>query len=161
MARHESDREDLMREAVAFRRRANLYVPGECEPVVVGVRESGAWSVYFGGDPVFHFDPESQLRRAFVSGHLFRSQATTMARLVRIRTPSTTSLHRHDLTVMELAEFRTLVAARLGRLANSLRDKIAQVIQVIPNDWPVRDELGEKLACVLTTGLPLSPRVRR
>ncbi len=84
MARQERDREDLMAEATALTRRAEWIPPGE-EPVVTGFRNNGAFSIYFGPDPCFHFTPKGELRRAFANGYLFRSEGTTLSRLLRQR----------------------------------------------------------------------------
>ena len=46
--RIEANREDLMREATALRRRAEFLVPSETETVVAGYRSDGSLSLYFG-----------------------------------------------------------------------------------------------------------------
>ena len=84
MARQEVDREDLIAEAVALRRRIELALPGCDNPVVAGYRSTGALSLYFGADPVYQFDERGRLRRAFVGGHLYRTQGTTLAELTRV-----------------------------------------------------------------------------
>ena len=80
MARIESDREDLIREATALQQRVEWAVPGEPEPVVTGFKRDGSLSVYFGQDPVYQFNPTGQLRRAYVEDFLFRTQGDTLAR---------------------------------------------------------------------------------
>ncbi|MBI5757549.1 MAG: hypothetical protein HZA46_03400 [Planctomycetales bacterium] len=146
MARNEADREDLMREAVALTRRVEFRLPGENEPVVVGIRDNGCWSVYFGGDPVFHFDAEGRLRRAFVEGHLFRSQGTGLSRLSRLRSERKSNLLRYDLSPQELADFWSASGPRLCRLADAVRDGTARVQKQIPRDW----ELTTDILAVLT-----------
>src|SRR5262245_19900425 len=105
MSRHEADREDLMAEATALARRVKLSVPGEVERVVAGFRATGRLSIYFGGEPVYHFDAEGRLRRAFVNGLLYRTQGTTLARLRRERSAEVTELRRRDLSPTELRQF--------------------------------------------------------
>ena len=83
MARHEDDREDLMREAVALTDRVELSVDGFESLITIGFRSNSAMSIFLGPDAVYHFDPEGRLRRAFVDGLLFRSQHTTLAMLRR------------------------------------------------------------------------------
>jgi hypothetical protein len=121
MARQESDREDLMREATALVRRVELDVPGEPEPVVCGFHADGRLSVYFGSDPVYHFDPEGRLRRAFVDGHLFRTQGTTLACLTRVRTHAVTELRRRDLNPEELAAFFREMRGRIRHSRSEVR----------------------------------------
>jgi hypothetical protein len=75
MSRNESDREDLMAEATALRRRVQLQVPGEALSIIAGFRDEGRVSIYFGPDPVYHFDEQGRLRRAFVAGRLYRTQS--------------------------------------------------------------------------------------
>jgi hypothetical protein len=132
MARHEADREDLMAEATALRERAELALPDEVEHLVAGFREEGRFSLYFGSDPVFHFDTVGALRRAFVGGDLYRSQAPTLARLTRTRTGSAVNLARHDLDAQELERFLAEMRGRLDRLLTALNSGAALVIQQIP-----------------------------
>ena len=120
MARHESDREDLMREATALVRRAELICPGETEPVIAGFRRDGRLALYFGPDPVFQFDPQHRLRRAYVAGFLYRTQGETLARLNRHRTQDQTLLVRHDLAPAELDTFRTAAKTSSRKIAKSL-----------------------------------------
>jgi len=61
-------------------------VPGEPENVIARFRADGSPSIYFGSDPVYHFDEAGRLRRAFVEEQLFRTQGDTLARLTRTRT---------------------------------------------------------------------------
>ena len=68
MTRQESDREDLIREAVAMPERGEFRVPGLDELVTVGFRTTAAMSVFIGQDPVYQFDPAGRLRRAFANG---------------------------------------------------------------------------------------------
>src|SRR5262245_38318908 len=72
MARQESDREDLLREATALVERAELKVAGEPEPVTVGFRRDGSLSVFFGSVAVYQFNTAGELRRAFADGLLYK-----------------------------------------------------------------------------------------
>ena len=70
MARDESDREDLLREATALVERIEL-APADAaddEHIVAGFRRDGALSIYFGADPVYHFNSAGELRRAYCDG---------------------------------------------------------------------------------------------
>ncbi|MCH7988877.1 MAG: hypothetical protein IID46_06955 [Planctomycetes bacterium] len=71
MARQESDREDLMSEAVALVRRCECETADENDSVISGFRKCGSLSLYFGSDPVYHFDNNARLRRAFRGGFLY------------------------------------------------------------------------------------------
>lgn len=138
MAFVESDREDLMREATAFPRRAECRVPGRDEIVFAGLRETGT-SIYFGLDPVYHLDADNRLRRAFVDGDLYRTQGTTLAQLTRHRGEEGTELHRRDLPPNELATFLDRCRNELGELADSIESGGIERLASLPIDddpWP-------------------------
>jgi hypothetical protein len=97
-----------------------------------GFRADGWFSLYFGSDPVFHFDAEGALRRAFVSGDLYRSQVQTLARLTRTRSADGVEMVRHDLDAAELEEFMAAIHVRLDRFLDALRSGAAQVIRQVP-----------------------------
>ena len=133
MARVESDREDIFAEASALTRRAELLLGGATEPTVFGVKEDGAWSIYFGTAPVFHFDPEGRLKRAFVDGRLYRTQAATLAKLTRERTTNETVLKRSDLTAGERDAFVASVRSRLSELLSAINDDDrVQILRSLP-----------------------------
>lgn len=141
MARNESDREDLIREAVAFIERAELQVPGISEPVTIGFRADSAMSVYFGQDPVYQFDALGCLRRAYCDGFLYRSHHSVLARLERVRTESVTQLLRYDLTDAELSDFQQTMKRVLEQLLSSLNGQQVQILR----QWPENTELFPKI----------------
>ena len=141
MPRHEADREDLMAEATALRQRVGLELPGVAENVVAGFRDNGVCSIYFGADPVFHFDADGSLRRAFVAGDLYRSQGTSLARLSRTREGREVHLVRHDLEPAELAEFLAAMRSCLEQLYSALANGSARVVQQVPPETDLRPRL--------------------
>jgi hypothetical protein len=161
MARHESDREDLMREATALIRRAELSYPGRSEndPVITGFRRDQSLAVYFGADPVYQFDDQHRLRRAFVSGHLYRTQGQTLARLTREHRRDETVLHRHDLNADELQAFLQSAKNQLTELHRAIASNAARVLATIPADGDLLPELEAFLAEVLRQELPLAPAI--
>ena len=160
MARHEADREDLMREATALERRCELQVPGTSETVIAGLRADGRLSIYFGADPVYHFDESLRLRRAYDGGFLYRTQGTTLARLLRSRTETATELIRHDLDEVELARFRAEMCQHVETLSDALRSATATLLKSVP-DWDdLRPELLAWIEQILTAGAPLAPSVK-
>ena len=160
MAVHESDREDLMREATALRRRGELFVPGEAETVIAGFRGDDRISIFFGPDPAYHFDAEGRLWRSFCGGELYRSQGSTLARLTRHREPGASSLLRHDLTGGELEDFLQAMRSRLQRVAEQLAAGQAKFLRQIPDDWHAVEELSAALDRILTSDAPLAPAVK-
>jgi hypothetical protein len=63
MAINREIREDLMRDATAYARRLLIRKTQTGESIFVGFRKPGGWSVYFGEDPVYQFNPQNKLRR--------------------------------------------------------------------------------------------------
>lgn len=161
MARHEADREDLMREATALRERIELRVAGEPEPVVAGWRADGRFSLYFGADPAFHFDTEGCLRRAFQDGDLYRSQGRTLARLRRSRTATETTLLRHDLDSRELEQFFANLRERLTALRATIEAEGIEVCREVPAGGNLVRRLRDELAQVRFEGLAPPSRAAR
>lgn len=141
MARHEQDREDLIVEARALVNRAELRVPGATEPVVLGQRTNGWFSVYFHPELVFHFNEQGQLRRAYVAGLMYRSGPLGLARLRRNREGvSASELLRDDLSPAECEEFLLQLATQLRGLMEYLRQGRVEVLrEVVPAGAPPPD----------------------
>ncbi|MEY3173404.1 MAG: hypothetical protein RLZZ436_1318 [Planctomycetota bacterium] len=137
MARNESDREDLLQDAVALLPRAELRVQGQTELLTAGYRSGGLLSLYFGQDPVYQFDAAGRLRRAFVAGLLYRSEAVTISRLQKVRSEKAVTLLRHDLSPVELAEFRQHMQALLTTLHEALAGNAVTVARCVPegHNW--------------------------
>jgi len=161
MARHEEDREDLIREAVALPDRVELSVVGFDEPMTIGFRTNSAMSIFIGQDPVYQFDPDGRLRRAFVGGLLYRSQHATLAMLRRERTETQTLLLRTDLGDAELATFRDTMHGLLNLLRQKLTASEYQTLRSVPE---TADHISRILAALDTVRLTdpwLSPAIRR
>lgn len=139
MAVQESDREDLIREAVAFVDRVEWIAPHEAEPVFVGLRKDGSLSVYFGQDPVYQFNPDMQLRRAYVDGLLYRTQGETLASLERKRTAAETIMQRIDLTSLQLHDFLSTMQDRIELLANAIRTNSTEQTRAVLQNRSVAD----------------------
>jgi hypothetical protein len=160
MARQQAEREDLMREATALRRRGEWRIPGIAEPVTAGFRDGGGCSVYFGQDPCYHFDVSGALRRAYAAEKLYRTQGGTLAELVRVRTEHETVLQRRDLQQPELNGFLKRVHERLSRLDAALQSGEAVLLRQEPADGDVGTELTAWLARVLSRHLVLAPPIK-
>lgn len=134
MARHESDREDLFAEAAALVRRAELAGAGVYELIVAGFKRDGSFSVYFGGDPVYHFDAEFRLKRAFRAGKLYRTQGDTLAELVRERTATATLLRRRDLASAECETLLFEMQGLLRALSAQINEGQLRIVRHFPHD---------------------------
>jgi len=146
MARHESDREDIMREAIALVERAEFHLAGESEPVIFGLRREGASSLFFGQDPVFHFNSRNELRRAYVGGDLIKAEQGRAIRLRRVRTQSEVQLQRSALTPVEGNALIDLLQSRLVALRTGIDMGGLQVVAVHPPEADMIDRLQTWLA---------------
>jgi hypothetical protein len=136
MAREESEREDLLREATALVERVEFILPG-ANPAVAGFRPDGAFSVFFGEDPAYHFNAAGELRRAYCDGLLIKATNGRLASLRRERTKHETQLVRHELTVAEQEEFVAVMNDRLQGILASLASESVEVVRQIPQDSDV------------------------
>lgn len=152
MAREEQDREDLLREATALAVRAELAIEGEQEPVVVGFRGDAA-SIFFGADPVYHFNAQAALRRAFSQGELFKAERGRLIRLRRRRTPQQVELLSRELSGEETQAFLSDMSARVQRLRSALEQGRYRVHGAVPSTGAALSRIAQWLA-----GLP--PRVQ-
>jgi len=161
MARSESDREDLLRDASALTERTEWKITGEAETVVVGFRRTGDFSAYFGSDPVYQFDAEGRLRRAFVGGLLYRSQGSTLAELKKVRSADTTELRRIDLAPLALSQFLSEARHRLEAFYEALDQDRITVIGQIPADAELRPRVCHYLIKLLEGPLRLAAALKR
>ena len=155
MARRESDREDLFEEFRSAVAKWELSVPGFDEHVVCGIRKDGRVSIYFGPDPVYHFDAENRLLRAYCDGFLYRTQGTTLAQLKRRRSETETSLIRHDLDVLQLQTFTGQCREKLSHLLATIQERQCVVIRREPLELEFA-RLSDCLEKILTESLQLA-----
>jgi hypothetical protein len=161
MARNTSDREDLLEEATALRPRVELEFPGRAGTIVAGRRQDGRLSLYFGPDPVYHFNELGQLRRAYVGGDLYRSQGITLARLKRVQDEQQSQLLRHDLERVELTAFFEQMHSRINGLAQHLARGECRVLRSIPPDAVFLPDLSTALSRILSAASPLARALKK
>lgn len=159
MAQIEEDREDLMAEATALKSRAEVLLPSNAV-LTFGYRSQGELSLYFGADPVYHFDGHAKLRRAFVDGCLYRTQGQTLAQLTRHRTGPKTELFRADLNDVQLKDFLKVVETRLRQLQQAIQDDAFRVQRVIDPDGNLLPRLTTSIESMLQDGIQLAPRIK-
>jgi hypothetical protein len=138
MAREESDREDLIREATALVERIEYEVAFLDETVVVGFRRDGAISFFFGQKTVFQFNADNELRRGFSDGSLLKAERGKLVRLTRNRTETEIQLVRHPLSDSEETAFLSLAAERIGDLKSAINSKTARVLRSVSSE-PTQD----------------------
>ena len=159
MSREEADREDLMDEAIALIHRLEIAIPGQSDPIVAGRRATGAWSFYFGSEPVYQFDADGRLRRAFIDGHLYRTQGNTAARLTRVRSDAETTLLRHDLSPAELQAMLKRCHEDLLSLRTALWEDRFEITRYVGFDIAPRSAVSDALYTILTPGIRLAPAI--
>jgi hypothetical protein len=148
VAREESDREDLMREATALVERIELRIG--TTTVTAGYRANGALSLFFGADPVYQFNAAGELRRAYVAGMLYKASDGALVSIRRERTESETRLLTRTVTAAELQAFAEEAERYVRELRAALEDRQFAVVAQVPADAPVLDRLVS--SCVQLDG---------
>lgn len=128
MKHDESGNEDLMREAVSLIERIEFRSPSLSGPITLGLNKQAWLFVYLGDDPMYRFDQQGRLRRAFVDGFLFRSAGQTLVRLERTgvtdeKATTESVLLRRTLTPTEFEEFRDRTRSKLAALSQHLSER--------------------------------------
>ena len=148
MAHLEHDREDLLAEATALVERAEFALPGFADILVAGVRVDQALSLYFGSEPVYHFNTHGELRRAYVAGKLYKAVGGRLASLTRVRTASEVQLVRHDLSDAEQQAFLVDMEARLALVRKLLLEQRCEVLRAAPVGLEPLEKLRTWLAAL-------------
>jgi hypothetical protein len=166
MARDESAREDLLREATALVERIELSVAGagdgneesQCK-VVIGFRANGSMSVFFGDDLAYQFNAAGELRRAYCEGQLFKADRGRLVSLDRQRQQGVVQLLSRDLSDAEQTSFVNTMQDCLRRLSDGLEHGAYSVA----GQFPAESDVLSRVRRWLTThdGLPIAatPRV--
>ena len=163
MALNEQDREDLMREATAFYPRAELQVDHELLPVFWGQKQNGSYSFYFGADPVYQFDQEGYLRRAYVDGALYRTQGNVLARLNRERNSNESILKRYDLTKAESALMQQEMSQRFQKLDSTFsKNNEIRFLRFLSDNsnCELQELIQHQIKQILQHSEQLAPRIR-
>lgn len=148
MARHESDREDLLRQATALVERAELSLPGGSEAIVVGFRKDGSASFFFGADPVYQFNAAGQLRRAYLAGLLYKAERGRLIRMRRERSRSEVALVSVELSHRETDQLLAEMQTRLAGLAEALGGGEFVLVGEHPPEGRVVERIKHWLATV-------------
>lgn len=156
MARHEADREDLYEEFRSAVQKWEIQTSGFSEPVVLGVRKDGRFSIYFDQDHCYHFNSGYQLLRAYRAGSLYRTQGTTLAKLTRTRTEKETILNRVDLNERELSEFLEELETYLQDFSATLTKQQYEVLRSQPAGLGIA-ELQAALQRICQSKVQLAP----
>jgi len=164
MARDESRREDLLREATAFVERIELVPSSSTSkaaetPIVAGFRADGALSVFFGEDPVYQFNAAGELRRAYCDGLLLKAVRGRLVSLQRVRSANEVQLVRHELTDAEQNDFLAAMKNRLHELAEMLAVGDCEIGRQSPPDADVLGRVQTWLATHDSWPIAVRPNV--
>lgn len=142
MAREESSREDLLREAIALVERIEVVPRADSSRhIIAGFRRDGALSIFFGDDPVYQFNAAGELRRAYCDGKLLKAARGRFVALERVRTEHEVQLVRHELSDTEQTTFLTEMSNRLRDLAALVDAAAFELIGQVPPDIDVLGRL--------------------
>jgi len=152
MAKEQTDREDIMREATALTRRVSLEISGFPEIVIVGFRRNLAMSVFIDQDPVYQFNSAGEFRRGYIDGKLIKAEHGKLSSLDRKRQDHQVVLMRHDFDDTEHEEFINQLHCHLDQLQQSLSDGSFRLKECVPAGDDVVTEIISALNLI---GTPL------
>jgi hypothetical protein len=162
MARQESPREDLIAEATALIDRIE-FTQQDGDLIFAGFKRSGGLSIYFGEDPVYQFDDQGRLRRAFKSDLMYRSQSTTLTLLQRVRTEQETVLQSRDLSNEHCNAFLAEMATTLTSFLSMLQEDKLIVGRHVSQSGEAAQALIERVTTAIEAAIQtkaLSPALK-
>jgi hypothetical protein len=116
-------------------------------------------SLYFGEDPVFHFNVHGQLRRAFIGDELIKAERGRLIGLVRERSPVEVTFRSRQFDVQAEATVVADLDRRLQHLRASLAAGDLSVRGQVPPDGDALERLRWWLDAHPTVTIAASPRV--
>ncbi|MBX9790601.1 MAG: hypothetical protein K2Y37_16915 [Pirellulales bacterium] len=152
MARQAHDREDLLAEATALVRRAELITDDAAGPVVFGLRANGCASVYLSPDWALHFNSTGAVRRGYLDGRLITAERGELFALERRRTTDEVELRRRPLLPAESAQLLADAHERLQALRTALATGAARIRRAV---WEQGDPVHEIAAWIERLPSPL------
>ncbi len=141
-APHRTEAACLLEQGALYRRRIGLEpVTAPGEPIFCGLKP-GAFSLYFGDAPIYHFDLDGRWQRAFVSGtHYLKGLDATTQVIDRLREGPNLVLKRHTLDIAQANDFDARVRTTAWELLHDLgagrlrrREPPAEKAQPLGND---------------------------
>lgn len=140
MPRELHDREDLLRDARALVPRMMLQVrlAGEQVKLFAGFRGESL-SLYFGDEPVFHFNARGELRRAHVGRQLIKADGGRLCELHRTSKGDAVKLAASELDGSRQLQLLAELSEKLAEFRNALE---AGQVRLIGQEPPDADALG-------------------
>ena len=158
MARHEQDREDLLREATALVQRVEIRLADHSDSIVVGFRRDGSGSMFVGSDPVFHFNKQNELRRGFLNGKLIKSEDGQLVELTRVRTSDEVQLRRRELNSTETLAYFELFCDKARQILTAIAQDELEIIGQVPENGNVVASVAHWMAVISARDLRVADR---
>jgi hypothetical protein len=121
---HPTEAECLLEQGATYHRRIGFEPVGSPgEPIFAGFK-TGAFSLYFGDAPIYHFDLEGRWQRAFVNGvHYLKGLDASIHAIDRMREGSNLVLKRRSLSYAEASDLDAMVRSTALDLCTRLDAK--------------------------------------
>jgi len=146
MAREEVEREDLLRDATALVERVEIQTTGDSGALVIGFRENGCLSFYFGEESAYHFNSAGHLRRAYADRLLYKADRDRLVALEKKRTAGEVHMLRHDLDQVASEEFLAQLRSRLVDVRDALEQGDFERVAQVPSDASVVERVKNWLS---------------
>jgi hypothetical protein len=142
---HKSEAACLLEQGASYRRRVGVKRAAD-GPIFAGFKH-GAFSLYFGDAPIFHFDLEGRWQRAFLGGrHYLKGLDGSVQALDRVREGENLVLKRQTLDATQASDFDQQVHAMAMQLKSELDGGLSVIEPPAHKAQPLSvDELGRFL----------------
>jgi hypothetical protein len=139
---HPTEAACLLEQGASYRRRIGLEPRATSgDPIFAGFKQ-GAFSLYFGNAPIYHFDLEGRWQRAFVGGtHYLKGLDATVHAIDRVRDGPNLVLKRRTMADAEARVFDERVRSTALELSASLgTDALRRIEPASPKAQPLEAE---------------------
>ncbi len=139
---HPTEAACLLEQGASYRRRIGLRpIATSGDPIFAGFKH-GAFSLYFGDAPIYHFDLEGRWQRAFVDGtHYLKGLDATVHAIDRVREGPNLVLKRRTLADAEAGDFDERVRLTALELIAGLKaDTLGRIEPASPKAQPLKAE---------------------
>jgi len=160
MARRVESKENLLRDARALTPRVLLRISldGSDVELLAGFRGSSL-SLYYGEDPVYHFNAAGELRRAYVEGQLIKAETGNLVFLRRQPNDAETVLQRQATDSAAERAFLGEMQRRLDQLRTAISGQQYEVLGEAPSGGEALPLLAAWLDANWGVIIAASPRV--
>ena len=153
-------KEDLLRDASNYCFRCEIRIPSIASLIFVGITQKRRFSLYFGQDPVYHFDKQCRIRRGFVRGKIFKSESGKLVQLTRKRTDTAVLLQRKLLSLESTTAWLNHAEQAIALLQQDWRLNRFEIVRSVPSNHAVCKPIQEILTELDSTQLIIAPSVR-